>query len=173
VKTWEEWLRLQAETFSMNRRGDPELLASWVQQFRRPEIGLTPEDLCEATRKLALRVPWPKFRDQMAQGLRQLAQESRIAAKAANKPNRAAACPTCEGRGLLDGLPDPLYAEQPSEVRPGLTVSVYCRCQVGKEANEAQRDGRLATLEDYERTFPNWRAIAWQQAKAALRIVGN
>lgn len=149
--TWPDWIEKHSTLFGMADEKNLAMLLEWSGLFA--SCGHSPDELADATARLAAMADQPRFRADQLPVLNRLVRDAQAGRfeRAAQEPPRAE-CKLCGGDGML-GVPD--YAGMAKYERlwhraaPWLTQTVYCRCPLGLwKARQPKRS--LQSLAEYE-----------------------
>jgi hypothetical protein len=165
-KEWSDWLEKHASVFGLNSTADVTMLESWREWFSR--AGYTISELEAATMEM-MGTP-PQWRTEHLGRINTFIRAERFRTRLAlekmeEERHRAVACQLCGGCG---------YAEVPHlscvfdgrwREGPRYTMSVCCRCEIGRRKNEAVVNNprqpaidqrRRMGLGEYSMHLPNW-----------------
>ncbi len=185
--TFNEWAKHHATIFGLVTEQEVQMLMSWRSMFEAD--GVTVQDLFAVSNWLASHKP-PTFRTQHLNAIQERLKSWRIERMLTDKAAEIEAaetdrgvCLTCNNSGLaIVPHPESIHAGQ--WVGHCYSFAVICNCIRGRsvlaidmlrqsEADEKAAEKRLKakkvtriTIEEYERSYPDWRIIVASRQKS-------
>lgn len=156
--TWDDWQAKHAVTFGMSRDFELDMLAEWVDTFKRN--GFSVEEAVEATLSLASHPPKSRG-DHLRAILDFVRSRRRVGSSVEPKTAGPYYCDLCSdsGRVTVPHLDHMALGEY-------IRASVLCRCDAGiswqrSQDQDALKTGRRrqTTIDEYEHVNPNW--VRW------------
>lgn len=159
--TWPDWIEKHSVTFGMADEANLRMLAEWAGLFAT--YGYSPDEVADATGRIALLDAPPRFRQDQLPALVRLVRDARAGKFEPRRPDAppASACKLCGGDGML-GVPDyrgmQRYEALWKRPAPFRTFTAHCRCPLGLWKSK-QPKRSLQSLAEYEAEFPeaDWR----------------
>ncbi len=185
--TYSEWAHHHGTIFGLTADSEMKMVLSWQSMFEAD--GVTVEDLFAVSNWMASNAP-PTFRTQHLNAIQARLKNWRIERMLADKEAEIQAaetdlgiCATCNNAGLAI-VPHPRSMHAGQWIGHRYAFAVICDCirgrsilaidmlrqsQEDEKASEKRlkpKNVRRTTLEDYERSYPDWRAIVAARQKS-------